>query len=357
MHQSFFYKDDQYVLNRCTKYLARAAVDRSDGFSIAEAWRFPVIDTYAGGAESVTDSDLFGDYNEVTIIYAADPAADPGQVGVIGTFSGLHAAAQLRPALHLGVATRYWSITFAVPKGQRHVYRFVIDGHYTNDPINPQSQKLDNGQVWSRFFTDTFTQPLALERWELELLYRLVATIAPFQTAEARNFLRRFYYHLDLATKLDQFSNAYRLDNSVGEVNFIDNLLAREERHRLPDYKACLAMIDDILRRRCPTVESAQMSSEVYDALYDQMAEDDVPGWDVLKYPSPQDFLYLLRRHTVLGAFSHPKYGGNTNGAGWAYLAESYRAPSPSPGIPGKTLFDWRRAIEQPLGTNADYNG
>jgi hypothetical protein len=361
MHPSFFYKDDQYLLNRCTKYLARKKIDgtgtEAGDVYIAEAWRFPIIDTYAGGADSVTDSALFGDYNEVTFIYAAEPPASPRQVGVVGTFGGLHAATPLRPVLHLGAPTRYWSVTFAVPKGQRHIYKFLVDGRYRDDPVNPQRQTLDNGRIWPRFFTETFTQPLALERWELDVLSRLVATIAPFQSDEARNFLRRFYYHLDLATKLEQFSTAYRLDDSVGETNFINNLLGREERHRLSDYKVCLGLIDDILRERNPGTEPTQMSSEIYDALYDQMAEDDVPGWDERQYPHPQNFLYLLRRHVVLGAFSHPKYGGNTNGAGWAYLAESYREPSPSPGVAGKTLFDWRRAIEQPLGTNADYHG
>jgi hypothetical protein len=81
------------------------------------------------------------------------------------------------------------------------------------------------------------------------------------------------------------------------------------------------------------------------------MADDYVSGWDTSKYNSPRYFLELLRRHTVTGAFSHPKYGGNVNGVGWAYLEDRYSDST------GATLFDWRAALEQPLGTNADYLG
>jgi len=143
----------------------------------------------------------------------------------------------------------------------------------------------------------------------------------------------------------------------VGEVNFIDNQLAREERHRLIDYKICLDIIDRVLRQRNPYIEPPAMTSETFEDLYNQMANDDVPGWDKNRYGSPRFFLYLLRRHTICGAFSHPKYGGNTGGAGWAFLAERYAQPPAAPNQAAQTLFDWRRAIEQPLGTSADYHG
>ncbi|MBL8292259.1 MAG: hypothetical protein JNN08_10510, partial [Bryobacterales bacterium] len=68
--------------------------------------------------------------------------------------------------------------------------------------------------------------------------------------------------------------------------------------------------------------------------------------------------LYLLRRHVVTGAFCHPKYGGNAGAAGWAYLEETYRKPSPSPGVLGDTFFDWRRSLEPAAGgRNQDYRG
>jgi hypothetical protein len=91
--------------------------------------------------------------------------------------------------------------------------------------------------------------------------------------------------------------------------------------------------------------------------LYDEMATDKVGAWDYTLYGSPQYFLYLLRRHVVVGAFSHPKYGGNAGGAGWAYLSEKFHLPPAAPAQAGQPLFDWRHALEKPLGTNADYLG
>jgi hypothetical protein len=196
-----------------------------------------------------------------------------------------------------------------------------------------------------------------MERWELDILYRLAAEILPFQTDEASNFLARFYDYLDRASQDNVFANAYRMDSSVGEVNFIDNMLAREERHHLVDYKICLRLIDRILRQRNPYTEPTRMSRNLYFDLYNDMASNNVPGWDYGAYANPQYFLYLLRRHVVTGAFCHLKYGGNAGAAGWAYLSERYRLPSPGAGVPGQTLFDWPRAIEKPLGNNPDYLG
>src|SRR5262249_19838699 len=170
--------------------------------------------------------------------------------------------------------------------------------------------------------------------------------ILPFRTDESDNFLNRFYDYLDRQSKESLYNNVYRLDISVGEINYIDNILAREEHHRLIDYKICLRQIDRILRMRNPYTEPAKMSREIYADLYAEMATDKLAGWDYSVYGSPQYFLYILRRHVVTGAFCHPKYGGNAGAAGWAYLSEEYHMDSPAPGQSGQTLFDWRWALE-----------
>jgi hypothetical protein len=368
MAAEYFYKDDQYVLNRCTKYLARSNDDRRHSYGsagveaprdrIAEAWRFPMVDTYGGGAPAMADPASFGDYNEVTFIYAGADPQTPASAAVIGTFATLYEPIPMARAVFEGEPTRFWTVSHVVPKGQVHRYRFVIDGAYPiNDPVNPQEEVLDKGLAWSRFFTESFTSPLVMERWELDLLYRLSTEILPFQTEEASNFLARFYDYVDRINKEALLNNVYRMDDSVGEINYIDNILAREERHHLVDYKICLRLIDRILRQRNPYTEPARMSREIYFELYRDLASNQVAGWDYDAYRSPQYFLYLLRRHAVTGAFCHPKYGGNAAGAGWAYLSERYRRPSPAPGQPGQTLFDWRRSLEVPLGINADYLG
>jgi hypothetical protein len=363
-----FFSDDQYVLNYCTKYLARFNTDRRHTYGppgtdaprdrIAEAWRFPVVDTYGGAAPAVTDPGQFRNYNSVTFVYAGADNLSPVSVGVIGTFATLHDPIPLRRVVWEGEQTRYWSLSYAVPKGQKHRYQFVVDGVYpVNDPVNPQEEQQDNGTVWSRFFSDAFSSPVVMERWELDILYRLAAEILPFQTGDASNFLSRFYDYLDRASQDRLYANAYRMDNSVGEVNFIDNMLAREERHHLVDYKTCLRVIDRVLRQRNPYTEPSRMSRNVYLGLYNDMAANSVAGWDYDAYSSPQYFLYLLRRHVVTGAFCHPRYGGNAGAAGWAYLTERYTLPSPRPGESGQTQFDWSRALEKPLGVNAEYLG
>jgi len=363
-----FIKDDQYVLNCSAKYLARRNTDRRHAYGpvgvdassdrIAETWRFPIIDSYGGGALAANDPKTFNDYNEVTFIYAGADTQSPASVSVIGTFATLYDPIPMQRVNFEGEPTRYWSVTYVVPKGQVHRYRFIVDGAYPiNDPVNPQEEGLDNGATWSRFFTDGFTSPLVMERWELDILYRLSAEILPFQTADSTNFLARFYDYLDRASKETLYAHVYRLDDSVGELNFIDNILAREERHRLVDYKICLRIIDRVLRERNPYTEPSRMSREIYFDLYNEMASNQVAGWDYDAYGSPQFFLYLLRRHVVTGAFCHPKYGGNAGAAGWAYLAERYALPSGGPGQQGETLFEWRRALEVPLGVNTDYLG
>jgi len=76
-----------------------------------------------------------------------------------------------------------------------------------------------------------------------------------------------------------------------------------------------------------------------------------VPHWDYDRFEKPASFLRLLRRHTFTGAFCHPAYGGNIEAAGWRFLEDRYRDTDV------KTLFDWRKAIEAPLGADSSYHG
>lgn len=349
--------NDQYVLNYCTKYLARKNPEPRNNFGqftdndirsqVAESWRFPIIDTYSDGSDSVKNYDL----NRVTFVYQVSGTTTPKNIAVIGTFSNLFELIPLTNVKFLGEPTSYYALTVLVPKAEVHTYKFVVDGKYIPDPINPQRAVLDNGQIWSRFFTNFCTQPLNFDDWEYVILQRLVDHILPFRTKEGQNFVNRYFNNIDRQSKDNQYPYAYRLDESVGAANFIDNILAREENHHLIDYKICLAQIDRILRQRNPFIEPREMSRELYVDLYNEMTLDKVNGWDSGKYGSPLFFLQLLRRHTYTGAFSHPKYGGNIGAAGWAYLAERLVNEQ------DKTLFDWRKAIEKPLGVNSDYHG
>ena len=325
-------KDDQDILNLCTKYLSRAG----DPSASAEAWRFPVIDVFRGSPLDPNDPD-----NEVVFIYKAAPGTTT-QVGVLGTFATLYEAVPLKPVTFLGEETGYFGLSVAVPKGQTHIYQYVVNGTLTLDPINPQRVVLENGKTWSRFFTDSYLQPMVLELWELKLLYRLTEQILPFRVAEAELFLQQFYNYLDRQDK--DASKVYRLDESVGEVNAIDKLLAREERHRLNDYHLCLKQIDTVLRKRNPYMEPSELSKEFFDDLYNDMANALQP-----REPDRRLGLRRLCKPVVLsvhpeaprrhGAFSHPKYAGNVGAAGWAYLSEKYFEVKDGQ---RSTLFDWR---------------
>lgn len=344
-------KSDQYLLNQCTKYLTRTNIDSRHNYNerlspddirgaIAEAWRFPIIDTYRG-AEGDIDSYA---WNEVTFIYPNFEDVAPSSVSIVGTFANLYAPIPLKRVTFNGEETRYFALTTVIPKGEVHQYQYLVDGDYRLDPVNPQEVILENGKPWSQFFTHLCTSALSFETWEQQILERLTEHILPFQTVDGDRFLQQFYNNLDRQSKETQYLHAHRFDQSIGVVNFIDKLLAKEERHHLQDYKICLKEMDTILRARNPFIEPEQMSKEMYIDLYTEMGTDQVVGWNTENYGSPRYFLQLLRRHTFTGAFSHPKYGGNVGAAGWAYLSERYP-------------FNWQQAIEAPLGSSPDYRG
>jgi hypothetical protein len=358
-------KDSTYVLNYCAKYLARDNTDSRHNYGqygsddprgrISEAWRFPIIDSYYDGKDYVASYQS----NIVTFIYVNRDGRLGDQVGVIGTFSNFYAPLPLTEVPD----TVYWAATVVVPKGQWHRYKFLVGSRAMLDPINPQQVTMPDGSQWSRFFTDYCTENVSFERWEVLLLERLTDRILPFRTIEGQRFLGVYFDNLDRQTKDTQYARVYRLDQPVGAANFIDKIVAREESHRLVDYKICLELIDGILRQRNPYQEPSKMPVSMYDDLFSDMANDDghsLQGWDYSRYASPKFFLGLLRRHTYTGAFAHPKHGGNSGAAGWAYLAQNLRDPItgdlPDPD-PRKSFFDWARALEPPLGRNKEYRG
>jgi hypothetical protein len=356
-------KDSTYVLNYCARSLAR---DNSDGrhnygqfasddprARIAEAWRFPIVDSYFDGV-SLDESNRF---NIVTFVYPNREGVPGDAISVIGTFADLCTPIPLRQVDD----SIFWAATMVVPKGQYHRYRFLLGSRGVLDPVNPQQMTLPDGTQWSRFFTDFCTDTLCFERWEASLLERLTNHILPFRTTEGQRFLNIYYNNVDRESKVTQYAKAYRLDQPVGVVNFIDKLLARQESHRLIDYKICLEQIDRVLRLRDPYEDPQRMPAQLYADLYDQMSSGSfLTGWDYSRYGNPRFFLQLLRRHTHMGAFSHPKHGGNAAGAGWAYLANNLVDPATGR-LPDQVTipahFDWSRGLEPPLGRNAEYRG
>src|SRR5262249_55378419 len=140
-------------------------------------------------------------------------------IAVIGSFSDL-----ITP-IPLGQITNshYWAVSVIVPKAQAHYYKFITGGRVMVDPINPQRVTRPDGSEWSRFFTEYCTDLLVLEGWEAKLLGRLTDHMLPCRTTEAQRFLNYYYQSLDKQAREMQFGHAYRMDESVGVVNFIDN--------------------------------------------------------------------------------------------------------------------------------------
>ena len=330
--------DHTGVLNLAAKYLTRRA-DAAIG-EYAEPWRFPIIE--ANRADG--DRGL----NQVTFVWRTT-ADDARAVAVVGTFENLWDTTPLEPVLFDAAATGYRAATVLVPKAQVHHYRFLVDGQPALDPINPQRGVLDNGIEWSRFFTEHCAIPVSFERREFAILARLTNEILPFTSDDAQRFMDLYYFTADRQARETAFHQSYRLEQPIGAVNYIDKLVAREERHRLIDYKICLRLIDTVLRGRFPGQAPDAISKDAYQSLYQQMAADHVDGWDTAQYGSPNFFLQLLRRHTYSGAFSHPKYGGNAGAAGWAWLEHRFRGPGDT------SAFNWQRAIEPPVGAATDY--
>ena len=225
--------DVEHVFDLCAKHLAREVDDARHNYlgafeegrgRYSEGWRFPCVEPHF-------DRDAqTGAVNRVTFVYLAPATADASfEVGVRGTFAPLFEVVPLQRAGD----SRYFAATLLLPAAQVFRYRFVRGGHGEElDFINPQTTTEDNGARWSCFFTRACFEAVTFERWERIILDRLARHILPFNTDDARVFLNRL-------SSQERANHPYlhRFDLSVGVVNFLDKLLAREERHQLGAYK------------------------------------------------------------------------------------------------------------------------
>ncbi len=325
--------DLERVMNSAAPVLSRLL---SPGAAIPESWRWPVIER--------------ADDRHNSVMFLWDDRLAPSWARGQAPSVCCSANESWRRMPMQRVQESLWALQVTVPLGQVHRYRFIVGDVGLLDPVNPQRVTLDSGDVWSRFFTWYCTEPLSFERWQLTLLDRLVRHLLPFNDSDARQFLSREGQD-PMIRRMD------RLDVSVGVVNFIDKLVACQERHHLVTYQLGLEMIDGVLRRRNPYDDIGSMSKEMFLELYTDLAISSgsqgrlgQSGWQFHKYGDPRYFFNVLRRHVWTGAFAHPKYGGNALGLAWKYLDDRFGAS----GGPG---FDWKRIMEPPLGQSADYKG
>ncbi|MGO9428009.1 hypothetical protein [Rhodoblastus sp.] len=175
-------KDSIYILNHCARSLSRNNEDYRHNYgqfelgdfraTIAESWRFPIIDSYRnpsnGGGQ---------DRNLVTFVCVNRARALGDTIAIIGSFASLIEPTPLSQVED----SDYWAVSFAVPKGQAHYYKFLAGSRLMPDTINPQRIKRPDGSEWSRFFTEYCTDYLTFQRWEARLLERLTDHVLPVE--------------------------------------------------------------------------------------------------------------------------------------------------------------------------------
>lgn len=101
----------------------------------------------------------------------------------------------------------------------------------------------------------------------------------------------------------------------AGCVNFIDKALHVEEARSVPVYRAGLAGVDAVARRRF-AADFAALGAARQDEVLAAVERGDAPGWPEGSV-SPPVFFEVVRAHTIVGFLADPRYGGNAGFAGW----------------------------------------
>lgn len=101
-------------------------------------------------------------------------------------------------------------------------------------------------------------------------------------------------------------------------VNFIDKLLANEDRTALPLYRQGLANIDDYAHTRWQKNFAALDPAEQITCL-ENLEDGLIPDWPATAV-AQNTFFAMLRFHTILGFLAAPKFGGNADFSGWRAL-------------------------------------
>lgn len=100
-------------------------------------------------------------------------------------------------------------------------------------------------------------------------------------------------------------------------VNFIDKLLANEERTSLPLYRQALADLDRHAQARWQK-SFAGAGADVQRECLENLEDGSLQHWQAALGQQP--FFEMLRFHTILGFLAAPKFGGNADFSGWRAL-------------------------------------
>jgi len=102
---------------------------------------------------------------------------------------------------------------------------------------------------------------------------------------------------------------------AAGCVNFIDKLLAHEEKSLLPAYRSALAALDQWARTQSGQ-DLAQLEAATLVPLLEQLEDGVASPWPAQAL-QPAALFATLRFHTLLGFLASPQFGGNAGGKGW----------------------------------------
>jgi hypothetical protein len=100
-------------------------------------------------------------------------------------------------------------------------------------------------------------------------------------------------------------------------VNFIDKLLAHEERASLPLYAQAFADLDRHAQARWQNSFASAGPSAQRECL-ENLEDGLLQHWQSTLGQQP--FFEMLRFHTLLGFLAAPKFGGNADFSGWRAL-------------------------------------
>ncbi|MDG2166983.1 MAG: gluconate 2-dehydrogenase subunit 3 family protein [Opitutales bacterium] len=101
-------------------------------------------------------------------------------------------------------------------------------------------------------------------------------------------------------------------------VNFIDKVLANEDKAQKSIYEKGLTELNTVSRKRFDKA-FIDLNEVQQDEILAKLETDEVEGWSD-SAGSPATFFATVRAHTLIGFLSDPKYGGNQDYVGWKLI-------------------------------------
>ena len=101
-------------------------------------------------------------------------------------------------------------------------------------------------------------------------------------------------------------------------VKYIYQVLISAYSHLQIPYKRGIAEVNRFSKKIFGR-KFISLQEEKQNYILRKMEKGEISNWDI-SYISSKDFFDILRKHTLEGFFSDPKYGGNKDKIGWKFL-------------------------------------